>query len=318
MAAAPVVPDRRALVRAARMIGPYVRRTPVRAVGDGLLLKLELEQHTGSFKPRGAFHGVLHDDVAPTRLVAASGGNHGLAVAHVGRTLGIPVEVFVPEAAPAVKVAGLRSLGAVVHQGGASYAEALAASRTLAERPGTLALHAYDGSRTVAGQGTLGLELEDQVPDVETVVVAVGGGGLVGGVAAWAATRSTPPRVVAVETVGCPTLHAALAAGRPVEVAPSGIAADSLGASRIGEVGLAAVSALADRRALLVDDDQVRSARQALWADHGVAAEAGGATAWAALHSGAYVPAPGERVVVVVCGGNADHTDLPGWPGSPT
>lgn len=300
------------------MIGPYVRRTPVRTVGDGLLLKLELEQHTGSFKPRGAFHGVLHDDVAPTRLVAASGGNHGLAVAHVGRTLGIAAEVFVPAAAPEVKVAGLRALGAVVHQGGVSYADALSASRTLAERPGTLALHAYDGPRTVAGQGTLGLELEQQVPDVDTVVVAVGGGGLVGGVAAWAATLSRPPRVVAVETAGCPTLHAALAAGRPVDVTPSGLAADSLGAGRVGDVGLAAVSALPDHRSLLVDDAQVRAARQALWADHGVAAEPGGATAWAAIHSGTYVPAPGERVVVVVCGANADHADLPGWPGSPS
>lgn len=317
MAAAPVVPGRRALKRAARMIAPYVRRTPVREVGDGLVLKLELEQHTGSFKPRGAFHNVLHDDVAPTRLVAASGGNHGLAVAHVGRTLGIPVEVFVPAAAPEVKVAGLRSLGAVVHQGGASYADALAASRTLAERPGTLALHAYDGLRTVAGQGTLGLELEEQVPQVDTVVVAVGGGGLVGGVAAWAATLPDPPRVVAVETVGCPALHAALAAGRPVDVTPSGVAADSLGASRAGELGLAAVSALPDHRSLLVEDDQVRAARQSLWADHGIAAEPGGATAWAALHSGAYVPSAGERVAVVVCGGNADQIDLPGWPGVP-
>lgn len=305
------VPDRVALERVARMIAPYVRRTPMRTIGVGRHLKLELEQHTGSFKPRGAYATVLHDDVAPRRLVAASGGNHGLAVAHVGRRLGIPAEVFVPQAAPEVKVAALRALGAEVHVGGASYAEALAASRAAAERPGTLALHAYDAPLTVTGQGTVGLEIEEQAPTATTVLVAVGGGGLIGGIAAWAATLDRPVRVVAVEPDGCPTMHAALAAGRPVEVTPGGIAADSLGASRIGEIGFAALRAVS-HDSVLVDEAAVVDARRALWSDHGIAAEPGGAVAYAALLSGGYVPADGEEVVIVVCGANADHSDLRG------
>lgn len=304
------VPTRERIAATAAAIAPYVRRTPVLDVvvaGRPVTLKLELLQHAGSFKPRGAFATVLAAAERPDRLVAASGGNHGLAVAHVGATLGIPAEVFVPRTAPAVKVAGLRARGARVHQVGEAYAAAYDASRELAAAPGSLALHAYDAPLTLAGQGTLAAELEEQVGAVDTVVVAVGGGGLAGGIAGWYAGTAT--RVVAVEPVGCPTLHAALAAGAPVDVVPGGLAADSLGASRIGELGFAA---LRDATSVLVGEDDVRAARRWLWDDLRVAAEPGGAAALAALTSGAYVPADGERVAVVVCGGNSDPSDLVG------
>ncbi|MDT9595206.1 serine/threonine dehydratase [Nocardioides zeae] len=307
------VPTRAEIGAAAVAIAPYVRRTPVLDAvvgGHPATLKLELLQHAGSFKPRGAFASVLAASTRPERLVAASGGNHGLAVAHVGATLGIPAEIFVPATAPAVKVAGLRARGARVHQVGATYAEAYAASADAAAAPGALALHAYDAPLTVTGQGTLGRELEEQVVALgaeapDTVVVAVGGGGLAGGVAAWFA--GTPTRVVAVEPTGCPTLHAALAAGEPVAVAPGGVAADSLGASRIGAIGFAA---LRHATSVLVEDADVLDARRWLWDELRLVAEPGGAAAVAALRSGAYVPAPGERVAVVVCGANTDPSDL--------
>ncbi|MFW6775491.1 serine/threonine dehydratase [Nocardioides sp. CPCC 205120] len=309
-----VVPTRARVEEVAAAIAPYVRRTPVLDVdveGQLVTLKLELLQHAGSFKPRGAFASVLAAPETPARLVAASGGNHGLAVAYVGATLGIPAEVFVPATAPAVKVAGLRARGAHVHLVGTTYAEAYAASLEAAAAPGALALHAYDAPLTVTGQGTLARELEQQVADgavgdrLDTVLVAVGGGGLAGGVAAWFAGTTT--RVVAVEPVGCPTLHAALAAGEPVEVTPSGLGADSLGASRIGEIGFAA---LRDATSVLVTEDAIREARSWLWAQTRLATEPGGAAALAALRSGAYVPASDERVAVVVCGGNGDPAEL--------
>lgn len=303
------VPSRDDIARAAVAIAPHVRRTPVVEIGYGAgsrtHLKLELLQHAGSFKPRGAFTTVLAAPARPERLVAASGGNHGLAVAHVGRSLGIPAEIFVPVSAPVVKVDGLRALGAQVHLVGATFAEAYAASLEVAGAPGSLALHAYDAPGTVTGQGTLAVELEQDLPDLDTVVVAVGGGGLAGGVAAWFAGTST--RVVAVEPTGCPTLHEALAAGAPVDVAPSGVAADSLGASRIGAIGFAA---LRDATSVLVDGADVVEARRWLWRETRLLAEPGGAAAMAALLSGAYVPAPDERVAVVVCGGNSDPADL--------
>lgn len=303
------VPTRDDIARAAVAIAPHVRRTPVVEVGydagRSVHLKLELLQHAGSFKPRGAFATVLAAPTPPARLVAASGGNHGLAVAHVGRSLGIPAEIFVPTTAPAVKVEGLRARGARVHLVGTTFAEAYAASLEVAGAPGSLALHAYDAPGTVVGQGTLGAELEADVPGLDTVVVAVGGGGLAGGVAAWFA--GTPTRVVAVEPTGCPTLHEALAAGEPVDVAPAGVAADSLGASRIGAIGFAA---LHDATSVLVDDDAILDARRWLWRELRLVAEPGGAAAMAALLSGAYVPAPDERVAVVVCGGNTDPADL--------
>jgi threonine dehydratase len=300
-----LVPTRSQLRETHTRIAAHVRRTPTIET-DGLVLKLEQLQHAGSFKTRGAFNGVLTPETLPRRLVAASGGNHGLAVAYVGRTLGIPTDIFVPEIAAPVKVAAIRHHGATVHVGGANYAEALAASAELAAAGHALVLHAYDGPQTLAGQGTLALELEEQHPEVDAVVVAVGGGGLVGGIAAWYADRA---RIVAVEPTGCPALHDALAVGHPVPAPVGGIAADALGASVVGERGLAAVLA-ADATSVLVEDAAIAEARQWLWDELRLVAEPAGATALAAVRSGAWVPDADARVAVVVCGGNTDPTDL--------
>jgi threonine dehydratase len=298
---------------AAARIDGRVRRTPVVVVEAGLFgpspltLKLELLQHSGSFKARGALHAMtLAGDRAKAGVVAASGGNHGLAVAWAARQIGCPATIFVPETAPATKVAGLRALGAEVRQVGERYADALAAARAEIERTGAFTVHAYDEPAVVAGQGTVGLELLADQPDADTVLVAVGGGGLAGGVAAALDGRAG---LVAVEPEGCPTYHAAVAVGGPVDVAVGGLASDALGASRLGDHGWLSLSA---RRtpSVLVTAEAIAAARQALWRELRVAAEPGGATALAALTSGAYVPVAGERVVVVVCGGNADPSDL--------
>ena len=306
-------PDRADIDAAAARIAGSVRRTPVLDVEPGafgldhtLVLKLELLQHTGSFKPRGAFNRVLSAGVPAPGLVAASGGNHGLAVAHVARSLGVSAEVFVPTASSAVKVAKLRSYGVRVVVGGDYYADAYAASARRAEETGALVVHAYEGVETVAGQGTLARELEQQAPDVDTVLVAAGGGGLVGGVASWYAGRAA---IVSVEPERIPTLAAALDHGGPVDVDVSGVAADSLGARRIGATAYAAAAAAAVIP-VLVPDEAILDARRRLWDLARIAAEPGGATALAALTSGVYRPAPGERVAVIVCGGNTDPRDL--------
>jgi len=306
-------PDRTDIDAAAGRIAGRVRRTPVLDLDPGALgldhavvLKLELLQHTGSFKPRGAFNRVLSAHVPAAGLVAASGGNHGLAVAHVARTLGLPAEVFVPTASSPVKVARLRSYGVGVVVGGDYYADAYRASAERARETGALVVHAYEGTPTVAGQGTLARELEQQRPEVDTVLVAVGGGGLVAGIASWYSGRL---RVVSVEPERIPTLAAAVEHGGPVDVDVSGIAADSLGARRLGATAYEAVVA-AGVVPVLVPDDAILDARQRLWDDVRIAAETGGATALAALTTGAYRPAPGERVAVVVCGANTDPRDL--------
>lgn len=298
------VPSRGDIEAAAALIEGLVRRTPV-IEQDGVTLKLEQLQHAGSFKPRGAFTTVLARPERPARLVAASGGNHGLAVAHVGRQLGIPTDIFVPDIASPVKVAAIRGRGASVHQGGADYAAALAASADVSERPGTLAIHAYDAPLTVAGQGTMARELEQQAPELDVVLVAVGGGGLMGGLSAWYGRRV---RIVAVEPERCPAYAAALAAGGPVPVTVGGVAADALGAPRLGDLPWAAAEA-AGVESLLVSDEAIMAARQALWDDLRLVAEPAGATAYAALHSSAFDPA-GAKVGVVVCGGNTDPGDL--------
>jgi threonine dehydratase len=298
---------------AAGRISSRVRRTPVIDLEAGALgvtgrvsLKLELLQHTGSFKPRGAFNRVLSSGVPAAGLVAASGGNHGLAVAYVARELGTPAEVFVPTSSSAVKVSRLRQYGAQITVIGEYYADAYAASERRAAETGALIVHAYDHPEVVAGQGTVGAELDRQLPGLDTVLVAVGGGGLLGGIAAWFGSQA---RVIAVEPEHIPTLAAALDAGHPVDVKVGGIAADSLGARRIGEVGLRAAQD-AQVQSVLVSDQAIAAARQQLWDEMRVAAEAGGATALAALTCGAYHPKPDERVAVVVCGANTDPADL--------
>lgn len=300
-------------IRAAMaLIAPWVRRTPALQVevgGRPVTLKLELLQHSGSFKVRGAFANVLSAAHRPETLVAASGGNHGLAVAHVGHRLGIATRIFVPESAPAVKVDAIAALGAEVQRVGATYAEAHEASQGAARMPGVLALHAYDSFATVAGQATLGMEIGQQLPDVDTVLLAVGGGGLFAGVARGLAGSRPGARVVAVEPERCPTMHRALAAGAPVDVEVGGVAADALGASRVGNIAMA--TALEHRvTSLLVDDDAISDARRWLWREARVAAEPAGAVALAGLRTGGYVPVDDERVCVVVCGGNADPSGL--------
>ncbi|MFD8528818.1 threonine/serine dehydratase [Streptosporangium canum] len=292
---------------AAERIAGYVRRTPVMEVSPGLLLKLEGTQHSGSFKVRGGFNRVLTAGELPEAgVIAASGGNHGLAVAYVARTLGVRAEIFVPTVSSPVKVAGLRALGAQVTQIGAVYAEAYEASAKRAAESGALEIHAYDQAEVVAGQGTVGLEVLEQTGGVDTVLVAVGGGGLVAGITAAVAGRA---RVVAVEPELIPTLHRALEAGGPVPVEVSGVGADALGASRIGAIGYA-VTAAAGVRSVLVSDEAIVDARREMWRSYRIAAEHAGATAFAALRSGAYTPAPGERVAVVVCGANTDPATL--------
>lgn len=285
-----------------------MRTTPILRLTSGDLglpspavLKLELCQHTGSFKPRGAFTRLLTNDIPESGVIVASGGNAGLGVAYAVKTLGHRVEVFVPRTAPEIKVARLSDLGADVILSGVDYAEALVACEGRATETGALFVHAYDQREIVAGQGTLAAELTEQAPDVDTVLVAVGGGGLLAGVASWFSGSRT---VVAVESEGCPTFHEARAAGRPVDVAVSGIAADALGARRIGSYAWAARDYVGD--SVLVGDSDIIEARQRLWSETRIAAEPGGAAALAALLSGAYRPARDEVVGVILCGGNAD------------
>jgi threonine dehydratase len=298
--------------RAGELVAPWVRRTPVMDVevqGHVVSLKLELMQHAGSFKVRGAFTNVLSQPEAPATLVAASGGNHGLAVAHAGHALGIATRIFVPRTAPAVKVDAIAALGAEVNQIGATYAEALESSREASQRPGAMAVHAYDSWATVAGQGTLGLEIADQIPGLDAVLVAVGGGGLISGVANALAGADERISVVGVEPDSCPTMRRALESQGPVDVEVSGVAADALGAARLGEIAFATATGR-NIGSLLVSDDAISEARRWLWRHVRVAAEPAGAAALAALLSGEYVPEDDERICLVVCGGNADPSGL--------
>jgi threonine dehydratase len=300
---------------AAERVGDRVRRTPVAEVepeafggSAPLLLKLELLQHTGSFKPRGIFNRILsaEAEAKAAGVIAASGGNAGLAVAYAAARLGLHAEIFVPESSSAVKVARLRGLGASVTVTGAYYADAHAASQRRAEATGALVVHAYDQPEVAAGQGTVARELEGQAPGFDTVLVAVGGGGLLEGIATWVAGRA---RVVAVEPERCPSMAAAIERGEPVDVEVGGIAADSLGARRVSASSLAAATR-AGAALVLVPDEAIMEARRRLWEELRVVAEPGGACALAALVSGAHRPSAGERVAVVVCGGNTDPADL--------
>jgi threonine dehydratase len=294
---------------AAQRIAPYIRTTPVIRLEPGcfdvagdMFLKLESLQVTGSFKPRGAFNRLLSAPLPPAGVIAASGGNHGIAVAYAAKRLGVRAEIFVPSLATAIKRKMLTDLGAQIVVAGDTYVEALAASEARAAETGALKVHAFDDAATVAGQGTIAVELEAQVPEVDTVLVSVGGGGFIGGIAAWFAGRA---RIVAVEPTECPTLNRALQARMPVDVQTGGIAADSLGCKRIGDVPFSVLlPAVSD--SVLVSDEQIRQAQRLLWEKLKLISEPGGATALAALVSGGYIPAPGEKVAVVICGGNAD------------
>jgi threonine dehydratase len=307
------------------LIRSHVRRTPVIEVdatdfglsGRPIVFKLELLQHTGSFKPRGALASLLSRPVPAAGVVAASGGNHGLAVAFAARKLGVPARIFVPNVSAATKRDRIRELGADLVISGERYADALAASREFAAVSGAMEIHAFDQVETLLGQGTVGLEIEEQcaqrssgtrgesaVPGdgLDTLLVAVGGGGLIGGMAAWFAGRV---RLVAVEPRTAPTLYRAREAGRPVDAEAGGIAAESLAPRQVGQFMFPLAQKYVEQ-AVLVEDDAIREAQQALWRVMRVASEPGGAAAFAALLSGVYRPAAGERVGVVLCGSNTD------------
>ncbi|MGI8763652.1 MAG: serine/threonine dehydratase [Ilumatobacteraceae bacterium] len=298
---------------AARRIGSRVRRTPVisgRAADLGLpvdvVLKLELLQHTGSFKARGAFNRVLAaldaGEVPVSGLIAASGGNHGMAVAHVARELGLSAEVFVPSTSPATKRERIAALGADVFVIDGLYDDAQVAADERGAVTGALAVHPYEHRAVVAGQGTVARELEEQVDGYDTLLVAAGGGGFIAGQAAWIGDRR---RVVGVEPVASCCLRTALDHGRPTAVEVSGVAADSLGAKRLGDIAWSVVRRFVDD-AVVVDDDDIRDAQRVLWDQFRLVVEPGGATALAALRAAAFVPEAAERVVVIVCGSNCD------------
>jgi threonine dehydratase len=291
-------------------IRPYIRHTPVLRVDMAdfdrpplaVDLKLECLQHSGSFKARGAFTNLLERPVPKAGVVAASGGNHGAAVAYAAMRLGHKATIFVPEVSPQAKLDRIRFYGADLVVGGARYAEALAASERFAEETGALQIHAFNQEETLIGQGTLGLEIENDLPEIDTLLVAVGGGGLIGGIAAWYAGRI---RIIAIEPEGAPTLHRAFEAGHPVDAPAEGIAADSLAPKRVGEMMFPIAEAFVER-SILVSDDDIIAAQKALWNRVRIISEPGGAAAFAAILSGRYTPAAGERVAVLVCGANAN------------
>ena len=301
--------DRPDIERVYALIQSYIRRTPVVEVAGAdfglpqarVVVKLELLQRAGSFKTRGAFANLLTRTVPPAGVVAASGGNHGAAVAYAAMQLKLPAKIFVPTISSPAKIDRIRAYGADLVVGGERYAEALASSEAWAAETGALQVHAFDQRETLLGQGTVGLELTAQAPELDTLLVAVGGGGLIGGIAAW---YRGGVRVIGVEPELAPTLSEALEAGRPVDAPAGGIAADSLAPRRIGELVFPIARDYVDR-VVLVEDEAIGRAQRTLWDSLRIVAEPGGAAALSALLSGAYQPARGERVGVLVSGGNS-------------
>jgi threonine dehydratase len=299
-----------------RTIRPYVRRTPlVRPDGadfglalQSLTFKLEMLQHSGSFKARGAFANLLLRETPRAGVVAASGGNHGAAVAYAAQRLSVPATIFLPDITSPAKVEMIRNCGAKLVVAGSRYADALAASEAHVAKSGAMPIHAFDQSETLLGQGTVGLELEHDAPEIDTLLVAVGGGGLIGGIAAWYGSRI---KIVAVEPESAPTLHAAFAAGHPVDAPAGGIAADSLAPRRVGEL-MFAIARNHVSQVVLVTDDAIRQAQAALWSRLRLVVEPGGAAAFAALLSGRYQPSKGERVAVLLCGANTTAVKFEG------
>lgn len=298
----------------AGVIAPYVRRTPVievQASDFGLscppiTLKLELLQHAGSFKSRGAFANLLLRQVPKAGVVAASGGNHGAAVAFAAKTMGVPAKIFVPKIASPAKIAQIRSYGTELVVEGERYADALALSEQWVKESGALPVHAFDQRETLLGQGTVGKEFAEQAPQVDTILVAVGGGGLIGGMAAWIAGSK---KIVAVEPEAAPTLDMARKAGKPVDAPAGGIAADSLAPRQVGQMMFPIAQAHV-AEVVLVPDEAIRRAQQELWRALRLVAEPGGAASFAALLTGRYQPARGERVGVLLCGGNTTAVDF--------
>lgn len=305
---------REAVAEAARAIRPHIRRTPTLETAGSefgsdaarIVFKLEFLQHSGSFKARGAFTNLLRRSVPPAGVVAASGGNHGAAIAYAAMKLGVPARIFVPTVASASKIAQIRTYGADLVVGGDRYADALAASEDWIATSGAMAVHAYDQLETLLGQGTVGLELEEQAPDLDTLLVAVGGGGLIGGIASWYRGKI---KLIGVEPRAAPTLTRALEHGGPVDAEAGGIAADSLAPRRVGTL-VYPIAAAFVAGTVLVEDEAIVAAQRELWRTLRVVAEPGGAAAFAALSSGAYVAGPSERVGVLLCGANTTAVDF--------
>jgi threonine dehydratase len=308
--------NRQAILSIDSLLRPYLRQTPVIRLDAAdlgltpgpLVLKLEQLQHTGSFKARGAFANLLLRDISPAGVVAASGGNHGAAVAYAARALGVPARIYVPQVSSAAKVSRIRSYGADLVITGSTYADALAASEEWAASSGALPVHAFDQAETILGAGTLAAELSGQAPAVTTVLASVGGGGLLAGIAAGYAGQA---RIVGAEPEEAPTLTEALRAGRPVPAPAGGLAADSLAPRQVGALAYAIISGFAGQ-AVLVSEDDIRQAQQLLWDRLHLVAEPGGAAALAALASGRYRPDPGETVAVVISGANTTAVNFGG------
>jgi threonine dehydratase len=312
-----MIPTQNDIRSAYARIKPHVRRTPVIGVDAAafgvtldtpLALKLEFLQHSGSFKPRGAFNNLLSRSVPAAGVAAASGGNHGAAVAYAAQQLKHKATIFVPDVSSPVKIARIKSYGADARVGGARYADALEHCEAFIAQSGALSVHAYDAPETIAGQGTVGLEWQEDAPALDTVLVAVGGGGLIAGIAAW---YGKTVKVVGVEPEGSRALHASLEAGRPVDVTVESVAADSLGARNTGQLVYDIAKANVDHVAL-VPDDAIVEAQRLLWDRLRVAAEPGGAAALGALISGRYKPKAGEKVGVLLCGANVELGKLAG------
>jgi len=306
MHATQVNADRIAAVE--KIIRPHVRHTPILEVAGAdfrldsisLVFKLEFLQHAGSFKARGAFANLLTREVPKAGVVAASGGNHGVAVAYAAGKLGVPAKIFVPNVASPEKVERIRRCGADLVVVGERYADALAASEAWTAQSGAMPVHAYDQLETLLGQGTVGLEFQQQYPKLDTLLVAVGGGGLIGGIAAWYAGKI---KLIGVEPEAAPTLANALHAGRPVDSPAGGIAADSLAPKRVGEFMFPIAQKYVEK-VILVTDREITQAQEALWSVLRAVTEPGGAAAFAALLSRRYQPAPEERVGILLCGAN--------------
>ena len=300
--------------RCEQLIRPYIRRTPVITI-DGaevglksgsLCLKLELFQHSGCFKVRGAFANLLTRKMPAAGVVAASGGNHGAAVAYAAMMLKVPAKIFVPSISSPAKVQRIRDYGADLVIEGDRYADALAASEAWVQKTGAMPVHAFDQDETMLGQGTIGIELDEQAPEIDTLLVSVGGGGLIAGIAAWYASCI---KVVGVEPFAAPTLTKALEAGHPVDAEAGGLAADSLAPRRVGD-RVFPIAKSHVHRVVRVADDAILAAQKLLWQVLRVVAEPGGAAALSALLCGAYQPMSGERVAVIICGGNTTAVDF--------
>lgn len=300
-----ITPD--AIAATALRIAPYIRVTPiiranVPGIANPVHLKLEHLQHTGSFKARGAFSSFVGTSIPETGVAAASGGNHGAAVAFAARHFGVGARIFVPANAPKAKVDRIASYGAVIDRSGSTYQDAQDACDEFCATSNALRLHPYDQVPVILGQGTLGREIEQQCPELDTLLVATGGGGLIGGIAAWYQNKTN---VVSVEPEGCATLQSALLAGKPGRISPHSIAQDSLGSSLVGEI-MFPIARQFIKQAVLVSDPSIRAAMKWLWSELQIVVEPGGATALAAILSGAYQPAKDENVGILLCGANIE------------